>query len=100
VSEFTIFVTITVKPGCRDKVLSLLKENARGARADEPGCRTFDVLVSPEDPDILHAYEVYDDEAAFQAHRDSPHFQAWSAASGDMIDGRNVVRAGRVDIHS
>ena len=97
-SEFTIFVTITVKPGCRDKVVALITENARGARNDEPGCRTFDVLISPEDPNVLHAYEVYDDENAFQAHRDSSHFQAWAAASGDMIEGRQVVRAGRIDI--
>ena len=97
-SEFTIFVTITVKPGCRDKVVALITENARGARNDEPGCRTFDVLISPEDPNVLHAYEVYDDENAFQAHRDSAHFQAWAAASGDMIEGRQVVRAGRIDI--
>ena len=44
------------------------------ARA-EPGCRTFDVNQSVDDPRQVLLYERYDDEAAFQAHATRPEFE-------------------------
>jgi quinol monooxygenase YgiN len=38
-----------------------------------PGCRQFDVCRDPLDPALFFLYELYDDEAAIQAHLDSPH---------------------------
>jgi quinol monooxygenase YgiN len=40
--------------------------------ADEPGCSRFDVLVDPKVPTKFTLYEIYDDEAAFDAHRKIP----------------------------
>ncbi len=97
-AEYAIFLTAKIKPGARDEVLSLISENARGARNDEPGCRTFDVLVSPDDPDTIHAYEVYDDADAFEAHHQAPHFKKFIDAIAGKIESRTVVQCERVDI--
>ena len=35
---------------------------------DEPGCRRFDVVEPQGEPDRVLLYEIYDDEAAFDAH--------------------------------
>lgn len=40
----------------------------------EPGCRTYEVSRSKEDARAFFLYERYDDEAALDAHRASPHF--------------------------
>jgi autoinducer 2-degrading protein len=39
-----------------------------GAVVDEPGCLRFDVIQDANDANRIWFYEVYKDEAAFQAH--------------------------------
>ena len=46
----------------------------------EPGCQSHILHADPADPSALFLYEQYDDEAAFQAHCDSPHFTSTVAA--------------------
>jgi quinol monooxygenase YgiN len=40
----------------------------------EPGCRTYDVHRSLEQPRTFLIFEQYDDPAALDAHRETPHF--------------------------
>jgi quinol monooxygenase YgiN len=53
--------------------LAAIKENGAVA-AKEPGCRRFDILNLASDPNHFFLYEVYDNEAAFKAHRETEHF--------------------------
>ncbi len=61
------------EPGRGDEVAELLVPHIAATRA-EPGCRGFLVNRSTEDADRFVLYEQYVDEAAFEAHRESPHF--------------------------
>lgn len=70
-----LFVTIHVKPGCRERLLQELGKDAQGSERDEPGCLMFNVAQDDADPDVLHLFEVYRDEAAIDAHVGTPHFQ-------------------------
>jgi len=56
------------RPGAGDEVASILAQHVSPTRA-EPGCRSFLVNRSEDDPDRFVLYEQYEDEAAFQAHR-------------------------------
>ena len=40
----------------------------------EPGCLAYDVYVDPKDETLVVLVERYVDEAAFQAHLNSAHF--------------------------
>jgi quinol monooxygenase YgiN len=64
-----------------------LKENAAAARK-EPGCRQFDVLVDPKDRTQVMLYEVYDDEKAFEAHQQTPHFKKYVAEAVPLLAAR------------
>jgi quinol monooxygenase YgiN len=44
------------------------------ATRQEPGCRTYSVNRSLERPRTYLFFEQYDDQAALDAHRVSPHF--------------------------
>ena len=68
--SFVLVVNIRIKPDSVDKFMQGLKANAREARK-EPGCRQFEVLVDPKDSTKIMLFEVYDDEKAFEAFRDS-----------------------------
>ena len=64
------------KAGKGDEVASVLALH-RPATVAEPGCRAFVVNRSQDDGDRFVLYEQYDDEAAFEAHRTSPHFKRY-----------------------
>ena len=85
-----ITVNFTIRPGRLTDFLPLMLDNARVSREREPGCRQFDVCRSPEQPQAVFLYEVYDDAGAFQMHLDSAHFRAFDAAVRDMIATKQV----------
>ena len=83
----SIFVTIKIKPGHRDAFVEAVLDDALGSVRDEPGCFRFDVLQDNSDPNCIHLYEVYQDEAALEAHRQAPHYVKWRSIVNDWFDG-------------
>ncbi len=71
---YVIAVEWIAKAGQGDRIAEIQKEFAPLAR-QEPGCRKFFVSRSDENPDHLFLYEEYDDEDAFKAHLETPHFE-------------------------
>ena len=76
-----LIVSVNVLPGRLDEFTEAIRENAERSVADEPGCRYFDVTQSVADDHHFVFYELYDDEAAVDAHRATPHFAAWRRAA-------------------
>jgi len=86
---FVNAVDIDVKPGEIDKYLAALREN--GAEAvKEPGCRVFNIHVRADNPNHVFIYEVYENAAALEAHRQTPHFKKYAATTGGMVAKREV----------
>jgi (4S)-4-hydroxy-5-phosphonooxypentane-2,3-dione isomerase len=84
---FVLVVHLKVKPETVDAFMSRLSENAKNARK-EPGCKQFDVLVDPNDRTKVLLYEVYDDEKAFEAHQQTPHFKKYFAEALPLLASR------------
>jgi quinol monooxygenase YgiN len=82
-------VDIDVVPGQIDNYLAALRENG-AASVHEPGCREFNILLSQKDPNHVLIFEVYNDAAAAQAHRETDHFKKYAATTKDMIAKREV----------
>ena len=82
-----LIVTFKIKPEHKDAFMASLEGDARGSNNDEPGCLQFDVLQDNEDPNRVHLYEIYRDEAAVEAHRAAPHYTKWRAEVADWFDG-------------
>lgn len=61
-------------PGKADTVAAALATMAERVAADEPGCLLYQANRSTEVEDTFLLYEVYADEAALAAHRETPHF--------------------------
>jgi autoinducer 2-degrading protein len=70
---YVIIAPIRIKPGFKDQFIAAVTEDAQGSVRDEPGCLRFDVIQDANDVDRIWLYEVYKDEAAFQAHTQAPH---------------------------
>jgi autoinducer 2-degrading protein len=89
-----LWVKVRVKPEGRERFLKAIETDALGSERDEPGCFRFNVLQDQKDRNVYYFYEVYRDEAAFQAHQATPHYEVWRAAA-DTLDG--PVEATRCD---
>jgi autoinducer 2-degrading protein len=82
-------VDLDIVPAERDKFLAAVTENGM-ATVKEPGCRRFDILSLASDPNHFLLYEVYENEAALQAHRASDHFKKYAAATASMVAKREA----------
>jgi quinol monooxygenase YgiN len=81
-----------VTSGHESTVADLLRQNA-AASESEPGCLEFTVHRHIDDPRAILLYERYVDEAAFQAHRESPHFvDIIQAQVVPLLDKRDVTQ--------
>ncbi|MEO0701909.1 MAG: putative quinol monooxygenase [Pseudomonadota bacterium] len=87
---FVLVVEITVKPGALDQFLTLMFANARASRSDEPGCHQFDVAQDRDDPHQILLYEVYDNEAAFQAHKATTHYHTFDSAAAPLMAAKSA----------
>ena len=67
-----------------------IADNARASLETEPGCRQFDVCRDPADAGLFFLYELYDDEAAVQAHLRSPHFLRMNEATVGWVVSKAV----------
>jgi len=85
-----IWVRVKVKPAERQRFLHAIEVDALGSERDEPGCLRFNVLQDGTDADVYYFFEVYEDEAALEAHRAAPHYAVWRAAA-DTLDGPPAV---------
>ena len=84
---YSIYVTIQIKPGFRDRFIEASLGDAQGSVRDEPGCFRFDMLENVSDPNRFHLYEVYADEAALEDHRKAPHYLKWRETVKDWFEG-------------
>ena len=82
-------VDIDVVPGQIDNYLAALKENGAAA-VHEPGCREFNIQVSQKDPNHVLIFEVYENAAALEAHRQTDHFKKYAATTKEMVAKREA----------
>lgn len=76
--SFVLVVRMQAKEGEEERAVALMRELAEETRK-EPGCELYIPTRDPEDPRSFLFYEQYRDQAAFEAHGASEHFQRLAA---------------------
>ena len=71
---YVVAATYRAMEGEEERIREILELMAAPSRA-EPACRFYQAHRSPEDPRVFFLYEQYDDEAGYQAHMASEHFE-------------------------
>ena len=96
---YVIIAPIQIKEGHKEQFMQAIIEDAKGSVNDEPGCLRFDVIQDAGDENRIWLYEVYRDEAAFQAHTQAPHFIKFRDATADIrVEGIQGAARGSVNI--
>ena len=90
-SAYVNAVDLDIAPEHMAKFLEAIKDNGANS-VKEPGCREFNIQVLASNPNHVFLYEVYDNEAALTAHRETAHYKKYQAtvAAANMVTGRNV----------
>ena len=83
-SLLIVHVDIAVVPEELEAFLAATADNAAASR-DEPGVVRFDVLSDRADSNHITLAEIYVDEAAATAHKDTAHYARWRDTVAPMM---------------
>ena len=83
---------IDVPPERRAAVAAALPDHIRLTRA-EPGCCAFEVTPDPAVPGRWRVAELFEDQAAFDAHQARSRDSAWGALSTGLVRCYTVEEA-------
>jgi autoinducer 2-degrading protein len=87
---YIVIVPIQVKKGFKEQFVEEIIADAKGSITNEPGCLRFDVVQDTDDANRIWLYEVYRDEAAFEAHTQTPHYIRWRDTTEDWIEEMSI----------
>jgi autoinducer 2-degrading protein len=76
----TITVILEVDPAQLDAAQAAILANAEASRK-EPGCLRFEVSRQLDKSNVFALAELYQDQAAVEAHCATPHFAIWREAA-------------------
>ncbi|WP_095159930.1 putative quinol monooxygenase [Pseudomonas sp. Irchel 3E13] len=88
---YSLLLKTQLQPGSLEQFMDAMSVNAARSVRDEPGCLVFDVVRDRSAPDLVWLYEVYTDEAAFEAHLLTPHFLASRPLVDPLIVQQEVI---------
>lgn len=76
---------IGVKPEDNAKFEEILMKEMKASLAKERGVLALFAFTLKDVPAEWMFFEIYADEAAYEAHRQTPHFKEFVSARGDMV---------------
>lgn len=82
---------ITVDPARLDEYNAYLKEEIEASMRLEPGVLTLYAVAEKERPNEVTILEIYADEAAYQRHIKTPHFQKYKQGTLDMVQALELI---------
>src|SRR4051812_22960968 len=82
---------LEIRPTQLDAYKAAVKEEMEKSVRDEPGVLAIYAVAEKDNPNRLRFFEIYNDEAAFKAHIESPHFKKYRTTTNDMIISRRII---------
>ena len=90
-AKIALIAEFEAKAEHREAFQALMRTHAQAALDKEPGCLQFDVTVPRDNPNQVFLYEIYADDAAFDAHMNSPGLAATRNSYAHMIATKRVT---------
>jgi autoinducer 2-degrading protein len=86
-----VVVFLEAEGGREDELRAALVGYAQTVLEREPGCSRYDVCIDPVEGTSFLLYQVYDDEAAYLAHRELPHYAEFRTLVDPWTRSRRVL---------
>ena len=82
---------LEIDPADMDAYKALLREEIKASLKTEPGVLAFYAVSLKNRPAQIRILEVYADQAAYEAHLQSPHFLKYKALTAGMVRSLQLV---------
>lgn len=86
----TFIARMKVKEGREDEFIELAEKLTEKVRENEPGTLYYEFFRLRDEPDGFAVFEKFVDEAAEEAHRNTPYFEELATLLVDCLDGPYV----------
>jgi quinol monooxygenase YgiN len=83
-----VIATLKVQEGKAADFEAVFRDLAGEVRANEPGNKLYQVFKSRKEANTYVVMEIYQDQAALEAHGKSDHFKAAGPRLGPTMAGR------------
>ena len=88
-----VVALLRARPGCEVQLRELARSLLEPTRA-ERGCLRYFLVENPNDPAALIFVEEWEDEAALEAHLQTPHLRDARMRFAELLDGALDLRRG------
>lgn len=87
-----LHASFPIDPDRREEALETIEGLVEQSQAED-GMIEYHATTDVADPNVVRFFERYEDEAAFEAHTETEHFQAFEEALPEFLAGEpEVVR--------
>jgi quinol monooxygenase YgiN len=86
--SISLIAKLKVQPGKEADFEAAAKEMIATVRTAEPGTLAYILHKNSKDPTEFIYYELYQDQAAFDAHGKTDHMRAFGGKIGAILAGR------------
>jgi (4S)-4-hydroxy-5-phosphonooxypentane-2,3-dione isomerase len=84
--------TLYIQAQHREEFFRLISAEVEHSLRVEPGILRFDLARDQADPDVLHVYAVYKDEAAYAFHLQQPYYQELMSKIAPLFSREPTIR--------
>ena len=91
-----LYASFPIDPDKCEDALDLIEDLVEQSQAED-GMIDYRATTDVNDPNVVRFFEQYADEAAFEAHTQTDHFQEFEAALPDLLDGEPEIIQFEVD---
>ena len=88
---FAFITHVRAKPGKREALIEL-NRTMQDATARESGVPVYVFHTAADSPDDFYYYDLYENDAAYDAHCATPEFQRMAASLGELAEVVSATR--------
>lgn len=88
---FVRIAELEIDPAQLESYKAAVKEEMETSVRVEPGVLAIYAVAEKDNPSKLRFFEMYTDEAAYNAHRESAHFKKYVEITKPMIISRRLI---------
>lgn len=82
---------LEIDPAQLELYTAALKEEIETSIRLEPGVLTLYAVAEKDHPTRIHIFETYADEAAYEAHLETPHFKKYKVSTQAMVKSLKLI---------
>lgn len=87
-----VIATLVAREGREAEFERVFLQMTDAVRANEPGCKLYQLAKSRDVPRRYEVLEIYLDDAALDAHRTSDHYKAGGRSLRELVEAPPEVK--------